>query len=56
MNDKSKKKSFIEWKVNLKHGQSVYSSDEVKIDDINWVFSVKMNEASSTFDVYVHTS
>ena len=37
-------KSYIEWKVLTKPGESTYESDEVKIDGIKWRFIAEFNQ------------
>jgi NhaP-type Na+/H+ and K+/H+ antiporter len=46
------KKSYIEWKVQKRANETIYQSDEVKIDGMRWKFIAEM-ESSEIFKVYV---
>ena len=46
-------KSYIEWKVLTKPGESRYQSDEVKIDGINWRFIAECDKEQESLRIYV---
>jgi len=46
-------KSFIEWKVLTKPGESRYESDEVKIDGIKWRFIAEYDQQLGSLRFYV---
>ena len=46
-------KSYIEWKVMTKPGESRYESDEVKIDGIKWRFIAEYDRELGSLRFYV---
>jgi hypothetical protein len=46
-------KSYIEWKVLTKPGESRYESDEVKIDGIKWRFIAEYDQQLGSLRFYV---
>eukprot|EP00347_Sterkiella_histriomuscorum_P009784 403339906 len=48
-----KKKSYIDWKVNLKPLQNSYKSDPVRIDELNWQFQIQIDRQSNSCNFYV---
>ncbi|CDW86420.1 UNKNOWN [Stylonychia lemnae] len=48
-----KKKSYIDWNVQLKPNQNIYNSDPVRIDELDWKFTVQVDHANKEFQIFV---
>lgn len=49
----SKKKTYINWNVQLHQTTDVYMSDIVEIDEINWKFQIYINRENKEFEVRI---